>query len=172
MTPAKKGTAAKRATDSTAAIITLRLFDGTRNTLPGGSELLVRISDGAQHQIVNRFFKKSSLEFKVPFVDNFTYNYTVLATAVGYRDAGFFPVVVFPTLSASVDLMLVPKKANYRFLGWNDLKTRCSRISDFLCCGGLGDGQRNYEKLLREKPAALASLLNLTAAMSAIGNTS
>jgi len=168
MTPAKKGTPAKRVTDSTTAIITLRLFDGTRNALPDGSELLIRISDGAQHQLVNHFFKRSSLEFKVPFVDNFTRNYTVLTTAVGYRDAGFFPVVLSPTLPASVDLMLVPKKAQYGFLGWNDLTTKYTRMSDFLCCGSPDDGQRNYEKLLRDKPAALASLLNLTAAMSAI----
>jgi len=161
MTPAKKGTPAKRVTDSTTAIITLRLFDGTRNALPDGSELLIRISDGAQHQLVNRVFTSSSLEFKVPFVDNFSRNYTVLTTAVGYRDAA-------PTLPVSVDLMVVPKKAKYRFLGWNDLMTRYSWISDFLSCGGPEDGQSSYEKLLRDKPAALASLVNLTAAMSAI----
>ena len=168
MAKAKKATSAKTTPPSDKAIIVLNVFDGTRNPLPAGTDLLVRISDGAQHQLVDKFFSRSSIQFQVPFSDNFADNYTVLVTADDYRDAGFFPVKISPALAASVDLMLVPKKARYSFPTWDDLKARYSRFAAFLCCAGSDDGKSNYERLAKEKPAGLASLLNLTAAMSAI----
>jgi len=168
MAKAKRLPPAQGVTASDKATICLNVFDGTRKPLADGTDLLIRISDGVQHQLVNKDFARSSIQFQVPFSDNFVDDYTVLVTSDGYRDAGFFPVKVNPALPATVDLMLVPKKARYSFLGWEDLKAKYSQFGDFLCCAGPADGQNNYERQVREKPAALASLLNLTAAMSAI----
>src|SRR5690349_5933987 len=95
------------------ASILLRVFDGSRKPLTDGTNLLVRISDGSQQQLESAFFKRSTIQFNVPFSDNFKDNYTVLVTSNGYRDAGFSPVKVSPDIPATVDLMLVPKNAKY-----------------------------------------------------------
>jgi len=151
------------------ASILLRVFDGSRQPLADGTNLLVRISDGSQTQLVNRYFKKSSIQFNVPFADNFKDNYTVLVTADGYRDAGYFPVKVSPDRPAAVDLMLVAKDAKYQFPTWNQLKSGYKRFADFLNCeGDESAAKAHYEELRQDREPALASLLNLTAAMSAI----
>ena len=167
----KKRTASKPelAAQKDKASIVLRVFDGARKPLKDGTNLLVRISDGSQQQLENAFFKKSTIQFNVPFSDNFRDNYTVLVTSDGYRDAGFFPVKVSPDIPATVDLMLVPKNAKYRFLRWNDLKAGYKRFADFLDCeGDEKAAQSHYEELLQDHEPGLASLLDLTAAMSTI----
>src|SRR5215510_12381892 len=104
MAKAKKATAkkssVKKASDTGA--ILLNVFDGERKPLADGANLLVRIADGSQQQLVNRVFNKSSIQFKVPFSDNFKDNYTVLVACDGYRDAGFFPVKVTPDLPQEI----------------------------------------------------------------------
>jgi hypothetical protein len=169
MAKAKKSTKSKTSSSPDQPIIQLRVFDGTRMPLANGTEILVRVRDGNQRELVSKFFSKSSLDFtKLPFSDNLADNFTVLVTADGYRDAGFFPVKISPDLPASVNLMLVPRKAKYQFLAWSDFKAKYGRFADFLCCAGPDAGRTNYEQLTKEKPAGLASLLNLTAAMSVI----
>jgi len=151
------------------ALIQLNVFDGTRNPFPEGKSLLIRISDGAQNRVEESFFKQSRIQFAVPFSDNFKDNCTVLVSCDGYRDAGFFPVKVSPDLTATVELMLVPKNAKYEFLDWNQFKTNYQRFADFLNCE---DDEvatsEHYEELRQDRQPALASLLNLTAAMSVI----
>jgi hypothetical protein len=147
-------------------VIELNLFDGTRNPLKAGTEILVRIRNMAQKELVNSFYKVSSIRFEFPFQDNFADNYTVLASASGFRDAGFTPVKTSPELPATLDLMLVPDKADFRFLPWTEFQNRFSDFARFLCCGLSAESR--YTSVIDDKPAALASLLNLTAAMSAI----
>ena len=169
MATAKKAKKLKNASPSDQAIIQLRVFDGTRAPLSNGPKILVRIRDGNQRELVSKYFAKSSVDFTdLPFSDNLADNFTVLVTAAGYRDAGFFPVKISPDLPAAVDLMLAPKKAQYQFATWSDLQDKYSRFAAFLCCGGADEGRNNYERLTHDRPAALASLLNLTAAMSVI----
>src|SRR5437016_1712362 len=98
----KKGTPAKTSAPRNQAAIRLNVFDGSRQPFPDRKNLLIRISDGAQTQLVSRFYKKSSIEFDVPFTDNFKDNYTVLVTCDGYRDVGFSPVKVSPDVRAIV----------------------------------------------------------------------
>ena len=96
-------------------------------------------------------------------------NYTVLVTCDGYRDAGFFPVKVSPDAPSRVDLMLVPKRARYRFPSWDELKADHQRFADFLNCErDVGTARTRYDELRQSREPALASLLNLTAAMSGI----
>ena len=163
----KSPTKANLATDQ--ALIQLNVFDGTRRPFPRGQSLLVRISDGAQRRVEEDFFKKSSLQFAVPFSDNFRDNYTVLVTCDGYRDAGFFPVKISPDLPAIVDLMLISKKAKYQFLSWDQLETNYKKFADFLNCDDdEAATSEHYEGLRQDRQPALGSLLNLTAAMSVI----
>src|SRR5438270_2294991 len=111
----KKAPVAKVSSTRNKASILLGVFDGKRQPMPDGTELLIRISDGSQRQLENGFFEKSSLRFEVPFSDNFKDKFTVLVTCKGYRDVGFFPVKVSPDAPALVDLMLAPKEAKYKF---------------------------------------------------------
>lgn len=78
MARARKKTAAKRALARDKALILLNVFDGTRQRFPNGMNLFVRISDGSQQQLEDDFFKRSSIQFSVPFSDNFNDNYPVL----------------------------------------------------------------------------------------------
>ena len=90
MAKARKKATAKAILARDKGLIQLNVFDGTRELFPNGVNLLIRISDGSQQQLVDDFFKKSSIQFSVPFSDNFKDNYTLLVSCDGYRDAGFF----------------------------------------------------------------------------------
>ncbi len=172
MRPQKKSGKPKvpkaKSTDDQKArtVIELNLFDGARNPLKAGTEILVRIRNISQKEVVNNFYEVSNIRFEFPFQDNFDDNYTVLASASGFHDAGFTPVKTVPNLPATLDLMLVPEKADFRFLPWAEFQNQFPNFAEFLCCGG--SAQSQYTSLINDKPAALASLLNLTAAMSTI----
>src|SRR2546421_12323949 len=70
----------------------LRIFDGSRQPFSNPKNLLVRIVDGNQKQLVSKFYSANAIDFALPFYDNLGDNYTVLVSAEGYKDAGFYPV--------------------------------------------------------------------------------
>lgn len=169
MVTAKRKKAALGAAESDIAALTVNVYDGTRDPLSDTIKVLIRIRDGGQKEIFNVFRKAPSRTFQVPFYDNLNDRYTVLVSCDGYRDAGFFPVKVSQTLPQTVNLMLVPRNADFKFLEWDTLKQKYPAISTFLSCGlTAGEAKAKYVALRRDKPAALSSLLNLTAAMSTI----
>lgn len=99
-----------------AARLVLNVFDGTRQLLAPGVQLLVTIIDGNRHTIVRDYFKSSSLDFPaLPVSGNFGDEYTVIAWAAGYQQAGFAPVRLSPQVVQVVDLMLLPKESAYSF---------------------------------------------------------
>ena len=167
---AKQKAPAKTALEVDPAAILISVFDGTRNLLTCPKEgILLRVRDGNQKSIFEQYVQESSLRITVPFNDNGADNYTVLATAKGYRDAGYFPVKVSLSLESRVDLMLVPKNHSFQFLAWNELKKRYPRIAAFLMCAGdESEALKQYQGLATGRPEALASLLNLITAMAAI----
>ncbi len=55
----------------------------------------------------------------VDFFDNFADNYTVLISADGYRNSGFFPVKVSQRNIKELSLMLVPTAASFKFEPWD-----------------------------------------------------
>ncbi len=109
----------------------------------------------------------SSLSLKVPFYDNFGDNYNVIVFSDGYKQAGFTPVKLAPSIPTSLDLMLIPKDGhpNFAMAPWDFIKTKlpflASGVSD-------ADGKSRYEDLMEQRPLALAALLNITTAMSQI----
>src|SRR5215471_9677976 len=81
----------------TSCSLTINLFDGSRKPLPAGVEPLFTVHDGNQKQVYREFNKTSSLCLTgLPFFDNFGDNYTVVAWAQGFEQAGFTPVHVTP----------------------------------------------------------------------------
>src|ERR1700676_4600695 len=88
----------------------VNVFDGTRSLYSDSNQILITVIDG-NHNIVSRgSHGKASIFFPdLPFFDNLGDNYTFLASADGYNDAGFVPVRINPKIVQTVNLMLFPK---------------------------------------------------------------
>jgi hypothetical protein len=71
----------------------VNVFDGTRQLLPNGTELNILIRDGNNKELPLKTVKSAQVEFtNLRFFNNFGDNYTVIAFADGYSQAGFTPV--------------------------------------------------------------------------------
>lgn len=144
------------------------VYDGTRQLLPQGTDILYRVIDGNQKPIYTQDQTKSSVYFKdLPFYDNFGDNYTVIVSSDGYRQSGLTPIKLSPSISTRVDLMLIPNGGRFNFstASWNWIKANLPFVAN-----GIDDavGQARHQDLMANKPASLAALLNITTAMGQI----
>ena len=72
--------------------ITIGLFSGTRQQFPSGEKVLLTVRDGNQQQVFRDYINKPNFKLTgLPFHNNFGDNYTVVAWAKGYAQAGFTP---------------------------------------------------------------------------------
>lgn len=160
--------AVQTSADSTKATMVVTLYDGTRQPIQG-QRFRIRILDGFQNMLFDNDKPAPTTIFRLPYRDNLQDNCTVLTTADGYVDAGFTPVKLSLLAVAMVDLMLLPDDATFQFLSWDGVKTVDSVAANFISLGSSdADAQTHYQHLRNNKPAALASLLNLVTAMKAI----
>ena len=145
----------------------LRIFDGTRELFSLPAQFLVRIVDGNQKQQFWDFVKSNDLTFELPFFDNLGDNYSVMVSADGYKDAGFYPVKLSNKFVKTLDVMLVPRNPGFSFAAaqWSVAKAKYPFLGS-----DVGDvaGKRRYDDLLDQTPLGLACFLNLTEAMSDI----
>lgn len=149
--------------------LTINIFDGTRQLVPQGTRVLVRILDGNQKFVVDHYYSGPSIRFDgLPFYDNFGDNYTVIVWTPGYEQAGFTPVKIKPGTVPVVDLMLLPSKHAFDFseASFNVLKLSHPQLW-LLINSGVTQAQAKarYEKLLRNDPLVLACLLNIAIAL-------
>lgn len=142
----------------------VNVYDGARNPLPADVRPLITIFNGHKKQ----FFRDTttgSAKFHVPFHDNAGDDYTVIAHAEGYRQAGFFPVRVSRRFDAAIDLMLLPVDAGYNFAPsrWEKLRKTHPRFFALLSAGATGPdaAKARYTELLENRGPALACLLNI-----------
>ena len=164
----EKTITARAAAPADQATMVVTLYDGTREPIEG-KDFLIRIFDGFQNQLFDNFKPAPTTVFSLPFHDNLQDNCIVLASGKAYVDAGFTPVKLSLKAVASVDLMLLEDKADFKFLAWNALKTADAVVAGFIATGSSeAEAQAYYENLRQNKPAALASLLNLVTAMKTI----
>lgn len=150
--------------------IGVRVFNGKREAFPPESEILFTVTDGNQKRLY-RDEHKSPLVIIVPFYNNFGDNYTVLAYADGYEQAGFTPVKAAPNLPQQVDLMLLGKKETFNFKGasWADIQVKRPTLARVLAADVAGPAAADrYGQLMEMQPAVLACLLNITTAMDQI----
>lgn len=171
-TTPKKNAAVRIAASSMSAeneaTMVLTLYDGTRQQI-NGKDFLVRIFDGFQNKLFDDYRPAPTTVFRLPYRDNLQDKCTVLAVDDGYVDAGFTPVTLSLKAVAMVDLMLLQDKADFKFLSWDFLKATDNMAASFISLGSSdAEAQQHYEGLRQNKPAALASLLNLITAMKAI----
>src|SRR6476660_9154934 len=103
----------------------VNIFDGTRELYSDSAGLLVTVRDGNQ-AVRSRDFHNTPNVFLtgLPLFNNFGDNYTFIASADEYKDAGFTPVKLSSNVDQIVDLMLIPQdselnfaKATWRTLG-------------------------------------------------------
>jgi hypothetical protein len=154
--------------EPTEATMVVTLYDGTRNPIQG-ADFLIRIFDGFQNLLFDKERPAPTTVFRLPYRDNLQDNCTVLASGNAHVDAGFTPVKLSLKVVASLDLMLLDDKADFKFLAWDKLNTADPLVSAFISVGSSdAEARTHYDDLRKNRPAALASLLNLTTAMKAI----
>ena len=162
-----KALRAKSAQLSDQCSLQIRVFDGTRNPFPDRKDVLYRVIDANQKQIVQEERQASVLNCVFGFHDNFMDSYTVVVFADGYKQAGFTPVALSPTLPTTLDLMLIPKDGhpNFAEATWDWVKAHLpfltQDVNDI-------EGKARYEDLLENKSLSLAAFLNITTAMKDI----
>src|ERR1700735_2851247 len=112
----------KPAADPATGLVTVNLFDGTRQAMPQG-QILLTVRDGAQNVLFRDFVGGPSVRLELPFHNNFADNYSIIAFADGYEQAGFQPVAIGPNAPAQLDLMLLPKDGTFHFAGaqWTNI---------------------------------------------------
>ncbi len=156
-------------TTATGGRAMVNVFDGTRALYSDNAKPLITVRDGNQKVLSRDFHDDSSVFFTtLPLFDNFGDNYTFLASADGYKDAGFFPVKLAPNVDQVVDLMLIPSSNSFNFAQakWNVLAANRPEFRDLFKNGAATDDEAatRYGNL-EEGGALLACLLNITTAM-------
>jgi hypothetical protein len=163
------GSAAAAAHGCTIAVTP---FDGGRQAMTPATEVLYTVTNGNQKQVFRDSRRIPLVLTALPFFNNFGDNYTVLAWADGYEQAGFTPVKASPNVTQRVDLMLLGKNASFNFSGatWPAIRSKRPALARLLAADltspdAAGD---RYRDLLEDKPKVLACLLNITTAMDQI----
>jgi hypothetical protein len=156
------------------ARIMVNTFDGTRKAYSDQASLLVTVADG-NHRIVSQEYHDTPSAFftGLQVFNNFGDDYTVLVSASGYKDAGFFPVHVASNVVQIVDLMLIPKHNEINFAGatWAKVKQLRPQLATLFRQGaGSEDAAAARYSDVEEQAAGewLACLLNITSALDQI----
>ena len=156
-------------TTTTGGRAMVNVFDGTRTLYSDDAPILVTARDGNQNVVSRNFHDDPSVFFNgLPLFNNFGDDYTFLAAADGYKDAGFFPVKLALNIDLTVDLMLIPNSNAFNFAEakWGALGMARPALRDLFANGAADDAAAAARySALEERGAILACLLNITTAM-------
>ena len=168
--PSTGGISVKPAVDPTTGFVTVNVFDGTRQAMPKGTQILLTVHDGAQNQLFRDFVGGPSIKLELPFHNNFADEYSIVAFADRYEQAGFQPVAIGPNVPGQLDLMLLPKNGDFHFAQaqWTDILAQKPLLGQIFAASLTGDAGDAYAQLMEEHPDRLACLLNITTAMQQI----
>lgn len=160
----------KPAVDPNTGLVTVNVFDGTRQAMPDGTQILLTVRDGAQIERYRDTVNGPSVRLALQFHNNFADNYAIVAFVGGYQQAGFHPVKIGPNAPCQLDLMLLPNHGELHFgaARWTDIvaqKPLLGRIFAASVTGAAGDA---YTQLMEDHRDRLACLLNITTAMQQI----
>jgi hypothetical protein len=160
----------KPAVDPTTGFVTVNVFDGTRQPIAQGTQILLTVRDGAQNQLFRDFVNGPSIKLELPFHNNFADDYSIVAFTHGYEQAGFQPVAIGPNAPEQLDLMLLPKNGAFHFAGarWADILARKPLVGQIFTASVAGSAGDAYSELMEDHPDRLACLLNITTAMQQI----
>jgi hypothetical protein len=168
--PAIEPISVKPAVNPNTGFVTVNVFDGSRQAMPQDKQILLTVRDGAQNQLFRNFVNSSSVKMELPFHNNFRDDYTIVAFADGYEQAGFLPVAIGPNAPSELDLMLLPRNGTFHFAGarWTDVLTQKPLLVKIFAASMTGDASDAYGDLMEDHPDRLACLLNITTAMQQI----
>jgi hypothetical protein len=172
--PSKKSSQSSGNSKAPGGRATVNVFDGTRQFYSDKPQILLTVRDGNQKQVHRDFHKESSVMFDgLQLFNNFGDNYTFLAFADGYNQAGFFPVHLAANVDAVVDLMLIPESNAFNFANatWKALGAARPALKALLAQGAASDkdAATRYGDIMEDdEGVVLACLLNITTAMQQI----
>jgi hypothetical protein len=152
----------------------INIFDGKRLPYSGKAQLLITALDGNQQVQHRDFHHQPSLFLTgLPLFNNFGDQYTFLASANGYKDAGFFPVKLAANVTELVNLMLIPKSNQLNFANatWSALSKSRPELKALLAQGADSSdaAAQRYGDIQEDQGGViLACLLNITTAMQQI----
>jgi hypothetical protein len=160
----------RAAIDPGKGVLNLNIFDGKRQPFPPGTPVLVTIVDGQQNQLYRDNVPRPDVSFSLPIHNNLADNYSVLASANGYRQAGFQPVKMSAGIPQSLNLMLLPNNGTFHFAQakWTDIVAKKQKLSQLFTAGAGADPAQTYGDIEEGQPDHLACLLNITTAMEQI----
>ena len=124
--------------DSTTGSLMVSIFDGTRQVVSAGTQVLLRVRDGNQKELVSQYYAGPSILLNgLPIYNNLGDNYTVVVSADGYKDAGFTPIKMLAGTVQSIDLMLVRSDGTFNFRDalWPTLKQTHPNFAALLAQG-------------------------------------
>lgn len=155
------------------AYIVVNFYNGARSPMPPDVEWTVRISDGQSlderktYPFDGKGFSKS---VQVPFFDNLFDDYTVVVTAHGYQDTGWYPVHVNSAAPRTVDLMALPVDGQVRFgrATWDQLQASRPSLALWFVEGCGNSVKDMYSAVLEGRSLQLACLLNIATALADI----
>lgn len=153
--------------------VEVEIFDGTRQLYSDKSSILLTIIDGNQQPLPRNFLDASDVNLQLPVHNNLADNYSIVASASGYKQAGFAPVHVSDDTVQMLRLMLIPESNQFNFSGakWPALKAARPNWASLFAAGTADDAAAaaRYGDLEDvQGGAVLACLLNITTAMSQI----
>jgi hypothetical protein len=160
----------KPVVNPTAGFVTVNVFDGTRQAITSSVQILLTVRDGAQNQLVRKFVNGPRIRMELPFHNNFADNYSIVAFADGYEQAGFQPVTIGPHAPAQLDLMLLLNDGAFHFAraGWSEILAKKPLLGQIFAASVTGAAGDTYAGLVEDHPERVACLLNITTAMQQI----
>jgi hypothetical protein len=168
--PAPEAISIKPAVNPGTGFVTVNVFDGTRQQIPQGTQILLTVIDGAQNQLYRSYVDGPSVQLELPFHNNFADNYSIITFAAGYEQAGFQPVTIGPNAPGQLDLMLLPKNGTFHFANarWADVLAEKPLVGKIFTSSVTSSAADAYAELMEDHPDHLACLLNITTAMQQI----
>jgi hypothetical protein len=158
------------AVDPGNGLVTLNVFDGTRQLIKPETQILLTVHDGQQNQLYRDYVSSSTTPLELQIHQNLADDYSILVWADGYEQAGFQPVIPDAHSPQTLDLMLLPKKGTYHFAQaqWTDLQSKKPPVAKIFSASVTGTASDAYGELIEDHPDHLACLLNITTAMEQI----
>jgi hypothetical protein len=148
--------------------IHVTIVDGRRQPLAPGTDVLVRLLNGAVN-LGARWAQGSSVRISdIPFTDTGRDAYNVFAHAKDFEDT-VTPnrVALKPGDTAEALLMAIPKDGAFHFQKWDQFRNADANIVRLLSNGATDAGAR-YQDATDASPMQLGALINLATAINDI----
>ena len=148
--------------------IILQVVNGARKPFTGN--ILIRLFDGDKEKVLETTRKGPVVLIdKIPCFDNSRDDYTILVSAKGMVQAGYFPAKVAANILRPVFLMLLPKDGSFNFnqAHWSDIGDSLPEVQKIFGADTttVKSARDRYESLLESQSAVAAGLWNILTAM-------